>query len=147
MTAAIATDGPMAWGQHTILDLYGCDLAPMTDASAIRQFSTELVELLGMVPYGEPVVEFFGCGTWKPGDPVEQKPATAGYTLAQLIETSLVSAHFADNARTVFLDVFSCKPYDSTTVARFAQAFFGAETYAQRVLNRGAITPSGGTPS
>lgn len=145
MTAAIASGGPMAWGQHTILDLYGCDLATMTDGAAIRRFSAELVTLLQMTPYGEPVVEFFGCGTWKPGDPEQDKPATAGYTLAQLIETSLVSAHFADNARTVFLDVFSCKPYDSTAVARFAQAFFGAETYAQQVLNRGAITPSGGT--
>jgi hypothetical protein len=117
----------------------------MTDAAAIRRFSAELVELVELTPYGGPVVEFFGCGTWKPGDPADQKPATAGYTLAQLIETSLVSAHFVDNARTVFLDVFSCKPYDSATVARFAQAFFSAETYAQQVLNRGSITPTGGT--
>lgn len=143
----IGTGGPMAWGLHTVLDLYGCDLATMTDTEAIRQFSAMLVALLDMQAYGDPVVQDFGYGDWKPGDPEEEKPATAGYTLVQLIETSLISAHFADKTRTVYLDVFSCKPYDPQDAARLAQRFFGAQTYAMKILNRGSVTSPRSAPS
>lgn len=139
MNAEIATDGRMAWGLHTALDLYGCDLAKMTDPDCIRRFAGDLVVLLEMEAYGEPIVEFFGCGIWKPGDPQELKPATAGYTLVQLIQTSSITAHFAEGERTIFLDIFSCKFYDPNTVILFARAFFGAKGFAHTVLNRGAV--------
>jgi hypothetical protein len=32
--------------------------------------------------------------------------------MIQLIETSLISAHFADASWAIYLDVFSCAPYD-----------------------------------
>ena len=45
--------------------------------------------------------------------------------MVQLIETSLISAHFANQTNAVYLDVFSCKPYEPAIVAEFAQRFFG----------------------
>jgi hypothetical protein len=49
----------------------------------------------------------------------------AGFSMVQLIETSLISAHFANLTNATYLDVFSCKPYDPEVVADFAKNFFG----------------------
>ena len=51
----------------------------------------------------------------------------AGYSMVQLIETSLISAHFANLTNTVYLDVFSCKEYDTEAVRNFSQNFFGGK--------------------
>jgi S-adenosylmethionine/arginine decarboxylase-like enzyme len=141
MTHDITVDGPPAWGLHTAIDLYDCDLTVMTDADALRRFAVELVDLLDMEAYGPPIVEFFGCGTWMPGQPEDEKPDTAGYTLVQLIQTSSITGHFADGIRRIFLDVFSCKPYDPGTVVAFARTFFAAGATEHTVLNRGSRQP------
>jgi len=44
--------------------------------------------------------------------------------MVQLIETSLISAHFANKTNTVYLDVFSCKAYDPDVVKVFATRYF-----------------------
>jgi hypothetical protein len=44
----------------------------------------------------------------------------------QLIETSLISAHFANLTNTVYLDVFSCKPYDPEVVEESQDIVGGA---------------------
>ncbi len=43
--------------------------------------------------------------------------------MTQLIETSLISGHFANKTNTVYLDVFSCKYYDPRAVGEFATEF------------------------
>jgi S-adenosylmethionine decarboxylase len=49
----------------------------------------------------------------------------AGFSMTQLIETSLISAHFANATNTTYLDVFSCKLYDPAVVEGFALNYFG----------------------
>ena len=60
----------------------------------------------------------------------------AGYSMVQLIETSLISAHMANLTNTVYLDVFSCKLYDPETVAEFARVRFGGSHYIKHVTPR-----------
>ena len=48
--------------------------------------------------------------------------------MVQLIETSLISAHFANLTNAVYLDVFSCKVYDPEVVQTFAQRYFEGKT-------------------
>ena len=50
----------------------------------------------------------------------------SGFSMTQLIETSLISAHFANQTNTTYLDIFSCKFYDPQKAADFARGFFGA---------------------
>jgi hypothetical protein len=61
------------------------------------------------------------------GDCIEfgEDERVAGFSMVQLIETSLISAHFANLTNATYLDVFSCKPYDPELVADFAKNFFG----------------------
>jgi S-adenosylmethionine/arginine decarboxylase-like enzyme len=60
----------------------------------------------------------------------------AGYSMVQLIETSLISAHFANQTNTTYLDVFSCKPYDPDRVAQFSVNFFGGRRCITHVNQR-----------
>ncbi|MBN2070381.1 MAG: S-adenosylmethionine decarboxylase [Candidatus Krumholzibacteriota bacterium] len=103
-----------AWGIASAIDIYDCDADSIRDADLIRRFVVELCDLIEMKRFGETQVVHFG-----------EDERVAGYSMVQLIETSLISAHFANQSNAVYLDVFSCKPYDPEVVREFAQKYFG----------------------
>ena len=107
-------DRQCAWGVASGIDIYSCDPETIRSAEKIHQFVVELCELIEMKRFGETLVVHFG-----------EEERVAGFSMVQLIETSLVSAHFANMTNTVYLDVFSCKAYDPDAVAEFARRFFG----------------------
>lgn len=101
------------WGVASSFDIYDCDPEIIRDADKIKQFVVELCDLIEMRRFGETTVVNFG-----------EDERVAGYSMVQLIETSLISAHFANLTNTTYLDVFSCKPYDPEVVEEFATRFF-----------------------
>ncbi len=113
------------WGIASSIDIYDCDPETIRDAEKIKQFVLELCELIEMRRFGETVVVHFG-----------ENEKVAGYSMIQLIETSLISAHFANQTNTTYLDVFSCKPYDPQVVVEFARRFFGGAYCATNVTLR-----------
>jgi S-adenosylmethionine/arginine decarboxylase-like enzyme len=113
------------WGVSSAIDLYDCDLSLMQNADAIREFVVLLCDRIKMRRYGETQVVFFG-----------DEPRVQGFSMTQLIETSLISAHFADASRAIYLDVFSCAPYDSKDTAEFAAGYFKASRYQLNVVHR-----------
>lgn len=104
------------WGLASSIDIYGCNPETIRDADAIRRFVKELCELIEMKRFGETQVVHFG-----------EDEKVAGFSMVQLIETSLISAHFANLTNVTYLDVFSCKSYDPQVVSEFARNFFGGE--------------------
>ena len=118
------TDSP-PWGLLTCIDLYNCDPEIIRDAQKIRQFVVELCDLIEMKRFGETQVVHFG-----------EDERVAGYSMTQLIETSLISAHFANQTNTTYLDVFSCKTYDPQAVVDFAKRFFQARRVNIQVIQR-----------
>jgi S-adenosylmethionine decarboxylase len=113
------------WGISSSIDLYECDLGLMQDAEGIREFVRILCDRIQMRRYGETQVVFFG-----------DDPRVTGFSMTQLIETSLISAHFADASCTIYLDVFSCAPYEPEEVAQFAKEYFKAARYNINVVYR-----------
>jgi S-adenosylmethionine/arginine decarboxylase-like enzyme len=113
------------WGISSCIDLHECDLALMQNADAIREFVVLLCDCIKMRRYGETQVVFFG-----------DEPRVQGFSMTQLIETSLISAHFADASLAIYLDVFSCAPYDQEETARFAAEYFKANDYSFEVVYR-----------
>ena len=101
------------WGIASSIDIYNCDPVKIRDEELIRRFVAELCELIEMKRFGETQVVHFG-----------EDERVAGFSMVQLIETSLISAHFANLTNAVYLDVFSCKPYDPEVVKAFAQNYF-----------------------
>lgn len=114
----------MAWGYHASLDCYGCDLDAMKDRDTVAAFSKQLVEDIDMVAYGEPQIVHFGEGDKE------------GFTLVQLIETSNITAHFANESANIYLDVFSCKKFDPTVVEEVVKNFFAPDLIKIRGVTR-----------
>jgi len=103
----------MSWGYHLILDCAKCIPTSIRTKSNIVMFAKHLVRKIDMVPYGEPQVKLFGSGN------------KAGYTLVQLIETSNITAHFVEETNDMYLDVFSCKPFQPVDVEQVVNLYFG----------------------
>lgn len=120
--AEIATE---VWGIASAIDIYNCQPEKIRDAELIRLFVIELCDLIEMRRFGETQVVHFG-----------EDEKVAGYSMVQLIETSLISAHFANLTNTTYLDVFSCKAYDPEIVRNFAQRFFGGSHSTLQVNQR-----------
>ncbi len=107
-----------AWGMLTSVDVHECNPETIRDADAIKRYVVELCEMIEMKRFGDTVVVNFG-----------EDERVAGYSMTQLIETSLISGHFANQTNRVFMDIFSCKPYDPKVVVEFTTKFFGGKDY------------------
>ena len=116
------------WGVELVLDLEGCDRGLISSGKHIRHFARVLCDEIGMTAYGAPVCERFAL----------DNPEAAGFTLVQLITTSSISAHFAENTGRAFINVFSCKPFDTDRATTFIARYFDARQHTARVLHRGA---------
>lgn len=113
------------WGVLTSLDLHECDPDIIRDAEAIKNYAVQLCDLIKVRPFGECVVVHFG-----------DKEEVAGYSMTQLIETSLISGHFANKTNAVYIDIFSCGVYDAQVAADFTKQYFKAKEMKVTILNR-----------
>ena len=114
----------MPWGYHLVLDCYEADPELIRSKTNIEAFALALVREIDMVAYGEPQIIHFGS---------EDK---AGYTLVQLIETSNICAHFVEETNAFYLDIFSCKSYDTLKVLEVVNQFFRPRRIRERYLER-----------
>ncbi len=114
-----------AWGLLTSVDLHSCNPATIRDAQKIKDFVVQLCGLIKMKRFGECQVVNFG-----------EDERVAGYSMTQLIETSLISGHFANLTNNVYLDIFSCKYYDPQIAADFAAKFFEAKDFKINCVSR-----------
>lgn len=113
------------WGLQTSLDIYDCNPEIIRDAEKIKEYVVKLCELIQMKRFGECQVVHFG-----------EDERVAGFSMLQLIETSLISGHFANLTNTAYLDIFSCKMYDPEVVAKFSQEFFEGKSIIIHVTER-----------
>ena len=125
MNATNNKESAPCWGLSSCIDLYECNLDLMQDAPVIKEFVVRLCEKIGMKRYGETHVVNFG-----------DEPRVAGFSMMQLIETSLISAHIANESRAIYLDVFSCARYDPKAVAAYAKEYFEAKRFNLRSVER-----------
>jgi S-adenosylmethionine/arginine decarboxylase-like enzyme len=100
------------WGHHLVVNAGLCDPQALRCKKTITAFAKQLVKDIHMVAFGEPRVVMFGEGEKR------------GYTLVQLIETSNIVAHFAEDQNDIYLDIFSCKPFDKAVALRLFRETF-----------------------
>lgn len=103
------------WGWHLVLNLYDCSPEKIRSAEVIRQFVIDLCDLIEMQRFGEPMIVDFG-----------EDPRVSGYSLVQLIETSNICGHFANQSNAAYLDIFSCKKFNPEVAADFCARVFEA---------------------
>ena len=104
------------WGLLTSIDLHHCNPDLIRDPEAIKRYVDKLCQLIEMKRFGDTQVVHFG-----------EDEKVAGFSMIQLIETSLISGHFANQTNHAYIDIFSCKYYDPQVAADFTQEYFQAK--------------------
>ena len=119
------------YGMELILDLHDCDPDTFT-REAIGVFFSDLCKLIDM----EPCVLHFWDDKDVPEAERQTDPKTKGTSAVQFILTSSIVIHTLDLLRVVYLNIFSCKRFDSEAAAEFSAEAFGCKDWSARVLRR-----------
>ncbi len=113
------------WGLATSLDIYWCDPDIIRDSDSISRYVKELCDLIEMKRFWDTQIVHFG-----------EDEKVEWFSMIQLIETSLISGHFANKTNASYLDIFSCKYYDPQVMADFSLKFFKWDYYKINVSSR-----------
>ncbi len=113
------------WGWHTLIDMEDCDPELIRCKSRIHAFAIVACRVIDAKRYGDPLISNFG-----------EDERVAGYSLVQLIETSLISGHFVNATNAAYIDIFSCKKYDSAEIIECALTSFRGKLKASHLILR-----------
>lgn len=125
------TETSTTYGPHLLGDLDGCLPSLMRDGEFIYRFMQGLVDEIGLVPIGSPHLDLY-TGPHKEWD---------GFSATVHIQTSHVTAHFFAFGY-VFLDIFSCKPFDQDRAKRWIEDRLRPERSEWLSMERGRNFPS-----
>jgi S-adenosylmethionine decarboxylase len=116
---------PKEWGQSVAIDLFNCQKKRLTDPKLIRSFIIQLTKKIKMKRHGETLIDRFGSGDLE------------GYSAMQFVETSSITLHLDEFRLRAFVDIFSCKRFNSKEAEKFTKEFFRAKTAKSRSHLRG----------
>ncbi|MEM4647800.1 MAG: S-adenosylmethionine decarboxylase [Candidatus Pacearchaeota archaeon] len=108
------------WGQLLSIDLRECDKNLLKNKKFIKYFCNELCKKIKMKAIGKPIIKRFGEGKLK------------GYSAVQFISTSSITIHFDEYGSRAFIDIFSCKPFNTKIAIDFCKNFFKAKKVVWR---------------
>ena len=115
------------FGLHLILDLEKCDRGKLIDNKFIYGFLNKIVSLCSMKPLIPPyIVEY--------KDPWASTPGLTGFVV---IAESHVSIHTFPDNNYVFLDIFSCKTFESESIIEFIKKELNAKKATLNIIERG----------
>lgn len=118
----------MAWGYHLILNCRACDREAIGSVDRLRGWLADLLVRIDMRPVGESWIAQTGM----------HDPRLAGLTLMQCIETSSITAHCCDASGDAYIDVFSCRDFDTAAVEDCIRRHFRPEQIGRVFLERTA---------
>ena len=126
------TDVPMDashdthWGYELLADASGCN-NDINDPKKIEEFLDELVVQIKMKKLGKlNLVQ------------VEDEEEGHGISACQFVTTSSLIIHTDMNKNTLYLDCFSCAPYDVKVPIRLIKEFFKPKHIATKFIYRDA---------
>lgn len=120
-----------SYGRELILDLHGCD-ASTFDRKSIRNFFKELCCLIDMERCKLCWWDDYGV----PPEEQETEPHVKGTTAVQFISTSNIVIHTLDLLQSVYLNIFSCREFDTDVAAKFSAKWFSGEIVDSHVIER-----------
>ena len=119
------------FGQHLTLDASNCDRKKLADISLVYDILNKLPPNLSMTKMTLPyVVKWMDKGATIEG--------ISGFVM---IAESHISIHTFPEKDYVFMDIFSCKPFDVERAAQLLVEVFGAKKFIKKILKRGADFP------
>ena len=121
----------VAYGYELILDLHGCD-AELFNRDHINNFFTCLCSLIQM----EKCEVHFWDDVGVPMEEQQTLPHTKGTSAVCFILTSTIVVHTLDLLSAVYVNIFSCKEFDTDEATRFAANWFRSEEWTTQVVTR-----------
>ena len=119
------------YGWELILDLHACDAAKFTRGD-IERFCTGLCELIDM----ERCDLHFWDDLGVPAEDQQTDPRTKGTSAVQFILTSTIVIHTLDLVKAVYVNIFSCKEFDTDEAAKYTANWFRSEDWTAQVVTR-----------
>lgn len=113
------------YGLELIIDMKGCDLSDL-NKEKLGKFFVELCDLIEMKRHGDPIF-------WEDHSDIPHLRGTSGL---QFIETSNVVCHPLPMLKAVYLNIFSCKKFDTEKALEFSMTFWGATSENHTVVTR-----------
>lgn len=109
------------YGKELILDLSDCNVETFTRES-IGNYFDELCELIDM----QAEDRHFWDDEGLPPEQCQTNPKTCGISAVQFIITSTIVLHSLTKLGKVYINIFSCKDFDSDEARDFTIKWFGA---------------------
>ena len=107
------------YGFELVLDLHGCEVN-LFNRDHIDRYFTELCELIEM----EKCEVHFWDDVGVPDEEQQMLPHTKGTSAVCFILTSTIVIHTLDILGAVYVNIFSCKPFDPDVAAEFTSDRF-----------------------
>lgn len=101
------------YGQECIADIH--DVSVRFDRESIAQFCADLCEAIGMK--AEDL--FFWDYEGEPEAYKAAPPHLKGISAVQFITTSNITLHSLDELKRIYVNIFSCQPFDPDAVREF----------------------------
>lgn len=119
------------YGMMLSLDMFQCD-ASRFNRNSIESFFNQLCTLTAM----EPCELHFWDDLETPEEEKQTLPHTVGTSAVQFILTSNMVIHTLDRLESVYIDCFTCKPFDPNKALEFCKDWFhsgsGRAVYMER---------------
>jgi S-adenosylmethionine/arginine decarboxylase-like enzyme len=120
-----------AYGVELILDLHSCNVSRFTRRE-IEQFFKEICELIDM----ERCDLHFWDDVGVPEEEQQTDPKTKGTSAVQFILTSTIVIHTLDLMKAAYVNIFSCKAFDTDEAAKFTARWLGSTDWTANVVTR-----------
>ncbi len=121
----------MSYGKELIIDMHECNIE-MFNRSRIR---TYLINLCSKIDMNREDLHW-----WDYEDDMDgylNAPShLKGTTCIQFISTSNITIHALDDLKKVFINIFSCKEFDTDIVVEYTSDFFEGNVANHMVVDR-----------
>lgn len=119
------------YGQELILDLHNCN-SKKFNRSVIDQYFAELCDLIDMKKCERYWWDYAGV----PVTEQSTDPRIRGSSAVQFILTSSIVIHTLELLENVYVNIFSCKSFDTDKAMAFTVEFFEGEVAQCVVIDR-----------
>jgi len=121
----------IGFGQHLMVDGYGCSYDRLVDLDGIYEFLNQCPDVIHMTKIMPPYA-------FKYSGKVPEDWGLSGFVL---IAESHISVHTFPEKGFLSIDIFSCKSFEYQKAVDFATRCFGIKSHEIKLLDRGLEFP------
>ena len=119
------------YGYELIMDLHGCDASKFTRKN-IEEYMVTICDAIGMEREDLHFWDYEGV----PEEEIPEDSHLLGVTAVQFITTSNIVIHTLDLLKAVYVNIFSCRKYDTELAAKITKEWFGAKDCRTNFIER-----------